>query len=282
MRFHSKLVCAAARLGKPAHPLHGKRRPAPLLPENIICFQRRAGVELNRPVQGRALHHRHVLIVALSGRANVCADDVTKTVETGDCFLILPYQHHHYSEASRRLHWLFVTFEYAQGVALETLRNRTSKLTESLAEQLTKLLAEWRTRLESGLPELRLALLLAELTPPPAAIAGGVSSTLGPRVNLALQHHRPTTPTIRQLASELGMSPSHLRTRFLASCGVSLGRHMRELRLERARGLLRMSPARISEVAEQCGFASPYSFSRAFRARYGKAPSECRKSQSIM
>jgi AraC-like DNA-binding protein len=124
--------------------------------------------------------------------------------------------------------------------------------------------------------------LLAELTPPPAPTAGGASSTLGPQINLALQRHRPTTPTISQLAGELGMSPSHLRTRFLASCGVSLGKHMRELRLERARGLLRMSPARISEVAEQCGFSSLYSFSRAFSARYGISPSECRKAGSTI
>ena len=68
------------------------------------------------------------------------------------------------------------------------------------------------------------------------------------------------------------MSPSHLRTRFRASCGVSLGKHMRELRLERACGLLRMTTARISEIADQCGFSSLFSFSRAFRVRHGLSP----------
>jgi transcriptional regulator GlxA family with amidase domain len=75
------------------------------------------------------------------------------------------------------------------------------------------------------------------------------------------------------------MSPSNLRARFRTSCGVSLGKHMRELRLERARGLLTMSTIRVSEIAEQCGFTSLFSFSRAFRTRYGHPPLACRKGQ---
>ena len=47
---------------------------------------------------------------------------------------------------------------------------------------------------------------------------------------------------------------------------------MRELRLERARGLLIMGSARVSEIAEQCGFSSLFSFSRAFKQRYGEPP----------
>lgn len=271
------LEAAASRLGKPAHPLHGKRRPAPPLPENVICFQRRAGPELNRPTQGRALHHRHVLIVALKGKATICADDHETPLAPGNGLIVLPYQHHHYSGATKRLHWLFVTFEYAQGVTLEPLRNRVFRLTPARAAQLVELVRDWRAKPESGVPELRLALLLADLTPPPDATATGAAGTLKPQVNLAIQRRRPATPTIRELAADLGMSPSHLRSRFLASCGVSLGRHMRELRLERARGLLKMSPARVSEIAEQCGFSSLFSFSRAFKTRYGESPLACRK-----
>ena len=53
---------------------------------------------------------------------------------------------------------------------------------------------------------------------------------------------------------------------------MSIGRHLRQLRLEQACGLLRLGPQRVSEVAEQCGFASIYSFSRAFRLAYGVSP----------
>ncbi len=271
--LHSGLARRTRRLPSPASPLEGKRRPAPALPENIICFQRHDTADLNRPAQGRALHHRHVLIVPLRGEAVVCVDDREFTLSPGLGLVILPYQHHSYRQsAGRRILWLFVTFEYAEGITLEPLRHTVFAVTTEMAGQLDLLLQEGR-----GLPELRLALLLSLLAPAPGCEGGAVASAgrdkvQVSRVNHAIQGRRPKMPTVRELAGDLGMSPSHLRARFRASCGVSLGRHMRTLRLERACGLLRLSPARISEIAEQCGYPSVYSFSRAFRSMYGRAP----------
>jgi AraC-like DNA-binding protein len=42
--------------------------------------------------------------------------------------------------------------------------------------------------------------------------------------------------------------------------------------MEKACGLLRLSSHRVSEIAEQCGFNSIFSFSRAFRTTYGISP----------
>ncbi|HSI07307.1 MAG: helix-turn-helix domain-containing protein [Rariglobus sp.] len=278
-RALASLAARARRLDSPSRPLHGVRRQAPPLPENIICFQRRTGAELNHPQRGRAMHHRHVLIVPLKGRAVVCADDVELTLSPGRGLVILPYQYHHYKNPDKKLHWLFITFEYAQGVAMEPLRNVVFPLNTNLVVQLNDLLRAQRDLAELGLPELRLALLLSELAPPPnRTTAAAPGSTLKLQVNHALQQRRPVAPSIRELAAELGMSPSNLRTRFRASCGVSLGKHMRELRLERACGLLRMTSVRISEIAEQCGFNSLFSFSRTFRIRHGVSPKAYRES----
>lgn len=281
-RAFRSLATSTRRLDSPDSPLHGDRRPPPPLPENIICFQRRSGSELNRPHAGRAMHHRHVLIVPLAGKAVVCADDHELRLSPGSGLVILPYQYHHYVDATRRLHWLFITFEYAQGLAMEPLRNMVFKVDASLATELNALLHAQRNLADQGLPELRLALLLSRLTPPPGraneTIKVGPRATLQMQVNHASQKRRPVAPTIRELAGDLGMSQSHLRASFRKSCGVSLGRHMRERRLERACGLLRMTPARISEIAEQCGFGSLFSFSRAFKQCHGMSPSEYRAS----
>ena len=88
-------------------------------------------------------------------------------------------------------------------------------------------------------------------------------------------------PSIKELARTLGISPSHLRARFRASCGVSIGRHLRRLRLEQACGHLRLGPQRVSEIAELCGFSSIYSFSRAFRVTYGVSPLAFRHSGKV-
>jgi transcriptional regulator GlxA family with amidase domain len=78
--------------------------------------------------------------------------------------------------------------------------------------------------------------------------------------------------SVKEIARSLGISASHLRARFRASCGVSLGRHLRRLRLEKACGLLRLSQRRVTEIAELCYFTSIYSFSRAFHTAYGVSP----------
>ena len=279
----ARLASHARHLPNPDNPLHGVRRQPPPLPENIICFQRRSDTELNRSQQGRAMHHRHVLIVPLRGKAVVCVDDVELPIAPGRGVVLLPYQYHHYIRADRRLHWLFITFEYAQGVTMEPLRNSVFSVGAALAAQLEGLLRAHRYPSDDGMPELRLALLLAQLpTPPGRALAPvKVGPTLALQVNHAVQKKRPLAPSIRELAADIGMSPSNLRARFRASCGVSLGRHMRKLRMERACGLLRMTPARISEIAEQCGFTSVFSFSRAFRTHYGTAPSDFRRQQTL-
>jgi AraC-like DNA-binding protein len=134
----------------------------------------------------------------------------------------------------------------------------------------------YETESTEELPVLLLALLLARLrrlrplAPPHAPLIRGDPGLLH-RINLLAQRAGPP-PSLKELARALAISPSHLRARFRASCGVSLGRHLRRLRLEQACGLLRLGPQRVSEIAEQCGFSSIYSFSRAFRHAYGISP----------
>ena len=134
----------------------------------------------------------------------------------------------------------------------------------------------YETQRTDDLPVLLLALLLARLrrikSPGHAAPAAPAPEQgLVMRINQIAQRSG-ASPGVREIAQSLGISPSHLRARFRASCGVSIGRHLRRLRLEQACGLLRLGPQRVSEIAELCGFSSIYSFSRAFRASYGVSP----------
>lgn len=277
----ASLVRLVAELPRPPHPLFG-RRPGPLaLPDNLICFQRRSTAELNRPGHGRALHHRFVLIFALRGRVSVCVDDHVIPLGPDEGLLVFPFQFHHYVDAGPQdLTWLFVTFDLAQADALQALRYRPFALSPAIRALLKQLLAAHRAEDRmSELPLLLLALLLARvarLAPARAPAAAAGSGGLVTRVN-ELAHQRREPFRLREVARSLGISQSHLRARFRASCGVSLGRHLRRLRLERACGLLRLTSLRVAEIAEQCGFNSVYSFSRAFGAAYGQPPTRYRQ-----
>ncbi len=282
-RYPPTLESLASTLPHPPHQLLG-RRPGPLvLPDNIVCFQRRAGSELNRPRRGRALHHRFVLILALRTAESVCVDDRVIHLRAGEGLLVFPFQFHHYIEQDAdELFWLFITFDLADADLLEPMRYCPFTLTRDVQTLTAQLIAAYQAEGRmSELPALLLALLLAQLRRQGPAPRHRQTPATAPGVVMQvnqLAHCAGEPMGIKEIASRLGISQSHLRARFRASCGVSLGRHLRRLRLERARGLLRLTPIRISEIAEQCGFNSLYSFSRAFRAAFARSPTGYRQS----
>jgi AraC-like DNA-binding protein len=277
------LETLAADLPQPPHQLLG-RRPGPLvLPDNIVCFQRRSAAELNRPRRGRALHHRFVLILALQGKVSVCVDDRVIRLAAGEGLLVFPVQFHHYIDAGQKdLLWIFITFDLADAESLQAMQYRPFVFSEAARTLATELIAAYQHEGRmSELPLLLLALLLARLRrqqpAPRRKHEPGAAPGMVTQVNQLA--HRSNEPLgIKEIATALGISQSHLRARFRASCGVSIGRHLRRLRLERASGLLRLTPNRVSEIAEQCGFNSIYSFSRAFHAAFGQPPVAYRQS----
>ena len=263
-------------LPSPLRPLHGQHAAALALPDNIVCFCRRSATDLNRPQRGRALHHRYVLILAVETAVTVCVDDRTFRLNVGNGLLVLPFQFHDYIQpAEEKLTWLFVTFEMTDGSSLEPLRFRPFAVSPVIRQLTSELVRSYLSPKEADLTIIICSLLLARIlqadpihrrhhTPP-------VAPGLIMQVN-QLAQGKGEMPGVKEIARSLGISSSHLRARFRASCGVSLGRHLRRLRMEKACGLLRLSPHRVSEVAEECGFNSIFSFSRAFRTAYGIAP----------
>lgn len=266
-----------ARLPQSLHPLVGRSAAKLPLPDNVVCFQRSTATDLNKPRRGRSLHHRFVLIFALRTAATVCVDDQAIRLRAGEGLLVFPFQFHHYTKvAHETLAWLFVTFESTEVVELAALRYQPFGLTPQLRSLAAELVEAYETERTADLPILILSILLArlrrlKLAAPTTALSVTTQPGLLLRVNqLAQRSHEP--PSLQDMARALGISPSHLRARFRASCGVSIGRHLRHLRLEQACGHLRLGPQRVSEIAELCGFSSIYSFSRAFRVAYGVSP----------
>jgi AraC-like DNA-binding protein len=274
--YRPSLERLVALLPSPLRPLHGRRATPLPLPDNIICFRRVCAADLNRPQRGRALHHRYVLIMALATGATVCVDDRAIRLHAGEGLLVFPFQFHDYMDPERQeLSWLFVTFEMTDASELLPLRFRPFVITPTLRQLAGELVTAYLSPGEADLTTLLLTLLLARARQAEPArrrnhLPSGAPGLI-PQVNqLAMRKDEPLS--VKEIARALGISVSHLRARFRASCGVSLGRHLRRLRLERACGLLRLSQRRVSEVGEVCGFSSIYSFSRAFHAAYGVSP----------
>jgi AraC family transcriptional regulator len=88
--------------------------------------------------------------------------------------------------------------------------------------------------------------------------------------------HRPVK--LAELARVACFSEFHFHRIFGAVSGETLNSFTNRLRLEKAARLLRYSQQSLTDIALACGFSSPATFSRAFRAGYATSPSEFRQS----
>jgi transcriptional regulator GlxA family with amidase domain len=79
-------------------------------------------------------------------------------------------------------------------------------------------------------------------------------------------------PSLGRLAEQVGASPRNLSRRFRRSLDLSVGEYLRELRLERARSLLREAGSKVEDVAKACGFNGSRQLRNLYHGRFGHSP----------
>ena len=79
-------------------------------------------------------------------------------------------------------------------------------------------------------------------------------------------------PTIVELSNLVGLNMNKLKKGFKSIFGVPIGNYIRDLRMEKARYLLKKGGLDVSEAAAAVGYRSLSHFSLAFKERYGFYP----------
>jgi len=258
-----------------------------LWPHKILCFVRKSHQETAAEPLSRNHHHRHNLIIPLKGAGAVYVDDRQFTIQYPKVLLVYPFQYHHGFNFDRdQVLWLFVTFEIASGAALESLRlEPVRSLKKEDFSIVWSFVEAWSSQKKDGELANWLGLLLSRLLRASSPHLRGEdagqktdrSSPLLMRINEYCVSNLQHAIRLKELSSRLGVSESHLRASFRAETGISLGQHLRRLRLQKAMGLLLQSELTITQIAERCGFDSIYTFSRAFRSYTGMMAKAYRK-----
>ncbi len=109
-----------------------------------------------------------------------------------------------------------------------------------------------------------------------------------PQINLAKPHPR-LDPRVAaavarmevrldapETAQAIGISPRRLEQLFRENLGLTPAAYAVTLRLQAARRMITDTHHPLAEVALRCGFSSASALSRAFRAKFGRAPSSLR------
>ena len=85
--------------------------------------------------------------------------------------------------------------------------------------------------------------------------------------------------SIRVLAEHVGLTPAYLSNLFKKETGVTVGQYLLDVRIGRAKHLMKDPQKKIYEIADQVGYEDVDYFARVFKRATGMTPSEYRRKQ---
>ena len=112
----------------------------------------------------------------------------------------------------------------------------------------------------------------------PKYVMSATQRKLQPALDYIIQNYnRPMTND--ELAAQTEFSTSYFRKLFHDAYGVSPLEYLQNLRIDKAKELLRDNTSSISEIAISLGYANLYDFSRTFKRETGLSPSAYARSK---
>ena len=120
------------------------------------------------------------------------------------------------------------------------------------------------------------ALLMAALTFRDAQVNGIHTGTIQQACTYIDRHYGDANLSLPEVAGQAHLSPSHFCTVFSQQTGQSFKEYLTDVRIQRARELLRTTALKSFEIADQIGYGDPHYFSYVFRKHTGVSPSAFR------
>lgn len=97
------------------------------------------------------------------------------------------------------------------------------------------------------------------------------------RIQAHIENHLCARTSLDEMAESVWMSKYHFARVFKRSFGETPQAHVRRIRLDRARTLLKRTDSSIAHIASSLGFPTVSGFSRAFKQHIGLSPRDYRK-----
>ncbi|WP_223192277.1 response regulator transcription factor [Paenibacillus sedimenti] len=98
------------------------------------------------------------------------------------------------------------------------------------------------------------------------------------KVRIYIEEHIGEDLSLVRLAGMIHFNPSYLSRLFKQECGVNLSEYIDEVRMERAKEMLKQDELKIAEVGARLGYETHHSFTRFFKKSTGVTPLEYRES----
>lgn len=131
-------------------------------------------------------------------------------------------------------------------------------------------------RINSGLNELLVLLMNESWHPAEHPDTDLKKQNLSP-IRDYLEAHYTEKIVLNELADQFFISKFYLTRVFKEQFGVSINTYVQNLRITKAKQMLRFTDKKLEDIGYQCGLGAPHYFSRIFKQVEGITPSEFRE-----
>lgn len=229
---------------------------------------------------------KHVQLVALhSGSLDLHVDDQLRRYRPGCVIWLLPGQRlfFEFSKDQESWHsWIDYRGDAPDRVVRLLEKGPLSLPTTNEIDRLISDATTWQMSGRESQAELvrsaAYQILLIYLDD--ASPGNGASGPLHPTIVEVTRYataHLSENLSLADLAEHVSVTPEHLCRLFAQAGYPSPMAWLWKVRLRQSLGMLRSTGLRVEEIARQCGFRSPFHFSRKVKEFTGQSPTEYRR-----
>lgn len=150
----------------------------------------------------------------------------------------------------------------------------------TIENQFQRMLHIWSNKSASYFPRMFSCVynIYAEAIKAENKLYSPSNSLLSDITSYVLSNYTDPDFCVHDISTRFGISEVHLRRLFDKLLHTSPIKYINNLKLDKAKNMLKISNYSIAEIAQSSGFSDPYYFSRFFKMQTGVSPSEYRAS----
>lgn len=234
---------------------------------------------------GPRIQHDYQLVAIYAGEAHIQVDDEVRHLPANHVSLMRPghLEHFTFSVDGETHHtWCAVHPSLVDGALREALAGAPFSLPVSarmhnLIEMGLSFAVSDIAGAQGVLAQLGLAALHEFIFEAERAALHSLTPAAVIKAQHYIEAHLAEPMRLDDIAKAASVTPQHLVKLFNQHLRITPMRFVWNARLRRGVELLMQSGLTISEVAEQCGFQTPFHFSRLVKQRYHLSPKELRR-----
>ncbi len=249
---------------------------------SMLTIDKILGVTKNRTPVGKVYNksrHSDCFVYILTGEADYYFGEKMMKAEAGNILFLSRHSEYSIDIKHPNYTYYYFDFNFADSDRIDYACNVfKSELLEGLESDYINLYRNWHR----GSVADKSSCMATVYKIYSKVIASSIYSYITPSrkndIDFALEIiqeniHNPDF-SVADIAKKLKISEVHFRRLFRMTHNISPMKYVTSQRIEKSKEYLRHNNMPISEIAEKCGFASSYYFSRVFKAETDFTPSE--------